>query len=179
MRIYEKALFISLIGISLIASSVFASHIPVLWLPFVISILIMAGAVTGLRLRTREEVKTSASEKNPLTKFVRLLKEEEKEVGLLLNEKTESAEWSERLEIDQQHFYTEIEEVRAGLVDVLGMKNYISVITTFAAAERQLNRALSAAIDTYYDEADKALTKGREQLLLTLQIIEQTGMAQN
>jgi len=172
---YQKPLLISAIGISLIASSLFASHIPVLWLPFSISILVMAGATIGLRLISREEVQASSSEKNPLNKFVRLLNEEEKAVSGILENEDNSAEWTEQIEIDQQHFYMQIEEVRSGLVDVLGMKKYISVITSFAAAERNLNRGLSAAIDAYYDEARKALTKGRAQLLLTLQVIEQTG----
>lgn len=176
---YQKPLLITIIGIALIASSVFASHIPVLWPPFTVSVLVLGVAIAGLRIISKEEIQASSSEKNPLNRFIRLLKEEEKEIGLLLKEEDDSAEWTERIETDQQHFYTQVEEVRSGLVDMLGMKEYIPVITTFASAERQLNRGLSAAIDSYYEEARNALTKGRDQLRLTLQVLVQTGIIKN
>lgn len=72
---------------------------------------------------------------------------------------------------------TRFPEARPALLRLGGLSGYATVMDTFAAAERQINRAWSAAADGYLDEARASLHTGRELLAETTKRLASLGSA--
>ncbi|HID75177.1 MAG TPA: hypothetical protein EYP56_04180 [Planctomycetaceae bacterium] len=68
-------------------------------------------------------------------------------------------------------------EARQQLAGQLGMRRMAAVMDSFAAAERQINRAWSAAVDEADDEALRCLREAAELLAETRRRLGQSGSA--
>ncbi len=172
MRSLYNQLLIVLIALSVITASVFAAHIPPLWWPFTASVIVLSAALAGLRLLNRESGQTIAKQETPVNRFIDLIQTLIHDLETTFLNEAFSQKWLDRLEEKLEHFQLASESLRPGLVDSLGMKQFIAVITPFAQAERQLNRALSAAMDEYPDESLQSLQDARIQLIQTVELLQ-------
>ena len=63
-------------------------------------------------------------------------------------------------------------DARQALIGRHGLGGYAMIMDRFAAAERQINRARSAAADGVYDEAETCLKAAADRLRETSQTLE-------
>lgn len=63
-------------------------------------------------------------------------------------------------------------QARESIAHSYGLQSYADVMNPFAAGERYLNRVWSTSTDGYIDEAQKYVTKAREQFEEALEVFE-------
>jgi len=171
MKTTIRTVAIIVIIVAVIAASLFAAHIPPLWPPFTVSVLVLAAALFVLRHVNKESYSGADNPQNPFNRFRRLLEEQ---FGFLQQFNENSELDTGLLEDRLEHQFTEVESLRTGLVEFLGMARYVAVFTPFAQAERLQYRGLSAALDGYSEEARKSLLQAQKHLREALSQIKQT-----
>ncbi|HUU28261.1 MAG TPA: hypothetical protein VM123_10650 [archaeon] len=153
-----------LLIVSSITASVYASHIPVLTRGFSISLLVMIFSIWLLRRRAASAADiTDPSGKKARFDFSGTLESILKALEKLLERDEPScAEIHRRLDslIEGQLF--DFAQAREELLAALGYGPFARVMADFTQAERTLNRAWSAAVDSYPEEALDSLKLARE-----------------
>lgn len=139
------------------------------WLFGVAAGLLLGGAVVGRRARRLELEKSAAAGAGASDVPTPALLDEALEVAQRLAEAIDPARVDDesvlrrlRDGVDdlRERFFEPLEFGRAAVVEQLGMAGYARMMDRFAAAERQFNRAWSAAADHVGDEAVKCLREG-------------------
>lgn len=161
MRVFS----ILVIIVGTIGAAVTASHIPPLWLEFVIFLVLTSIGLYLSRKKTSEELTTQNDSANPLNQFKILIDEN---VELLTKVKRNEKVIHDFLENCQiEHIYNQVEQIRIGILNQLGMKKYISIFSPFARAERLLYRGYSSATDGYNEEAIQSLAQSLDFFKMT------------
>jgi hypothetical protein len=161
MKIFAFMLIIA----GTIGSAVTAAHIPPLWLEFTI-FLIITGA--GLYLKRKKSLENYANQNNsvnPLNQFKILIDEQLNYLTGLVDNDIVKIDLLKNCQIE--HLYNRVEQIRVGIINQLGMKKYISIISPFARAERLLYRGYSSAIDGYDEEAKQSIKQSLEFFKIT------------
>ena len=152
-----KALNLLVLIISVIAASVYASHIPPLWLPFSLAVLVMIITLYVLRRNAKADLTQAQNERHPLKIFAEMVGKSLTLCEHLLKQKDYDPSDVEKLEDLSEFLTTHMERIHPQLTEILGMKTFIDIILPYARAERLMNRALSAMMDGYATEANKSL----------------------
>ena len=161
MRVFS----ILVIIIGTIGAAVTAAHIPPLWLEFIIFQIITSAGIYLNRKKTSEALNTQNNSANPLNQFIILIDEYvELLTGVIAND-NDMYSLFENCQIE--HLYNQVEQVRVGIINQLGMKKYISIISPFARAERLLYRGYSSVTDGYKEEAKQSLTQSLDFFKMT------------
>ncbi len=145
-----KSVTIIIIAVSMITASIFAAHIPMLWVPFIGALVIMSAAIYGLRIINKNIIiKEAVQGIGSVNSFTASVKETEKLAADFIDGTIDGSVLEDKLEILQSRF----EKTGDKLREELGMKLYTERVIKYAGAERLMNRALSAALDGYPEEA--------------------------
>ena len=161
MRVFS----ILVIIVGTIGSAVTASHIPPFWLEFIIFLVITSIGIYLSRRKTSEKLKTQNNSSNPVNQFKILIDEYVELLTTYIKSEKDIEEFLENSQIE--HLYNQVEKIRIGIINQLGMKKYITVFSPFARAERLLYRGYSAATDGYDEETKKSLNQSLEFLKMT------------
>ncbi len=153
MKKLLNILNIAVLVVSVITASVFAAHIPPLWGPFTVSVLIMAGSLFLRRTKSRAELLHGNASNNPVSIFRELIRQALSSVEKLIQKNDLKSEDADLLEDLTERLTTEMDQIHPALVEALGMKPFIDVILPYARGERMIHRALSALTDRYPEEA--------------------------
>ncbi|MCF8239844.1 MAG: hypothetical protein K9J16_00555 [Melioribacteraceae bacterium] len=153
------------ISIGTIGAAITAAHIPPLWLEFIIFLVITGAGIYLNRKKTSAILKSQNNSANPLNQFRILIDEYVELVTRVIESDNAINSLLENSHIE--HLYNQVEQVRVGIINQLGMKKYISIISPFARAERLLYRGYSSATDEYYDEAKQSLTQSLDFFKMT------------
>lgn len=160
-----KVISILLIIAGTIGASVTAAHIPPLWLEFII-FLFITGAGIYLKRKNLSGINNAQNESvDPLNQFKTLIDEQVKFLAALIEKDNVPQGLIANGQIE--HLYNQVEQIRINLINQLGMKKYIALISPFARAERELYRGYSAAIDGYDDEATQSISQSLEFFKMT------------
>ncbi len=154
---------------SLIAAAFFAAKIPTMWTGFAVSSAIMLLAILVQRKERKALFTDASSGRLTLDDFYKaLLKLETK-----LEEYSEKpAEYfTEQVENDLEEILPEVDGYRMGIIEQAGVEKYTEIITTYATAERLINRGVSAAIDKYSAAAKEYFSSALPALKETIKII--------
>ena len=150
-----------------IGASVTAAHIPPLWLEFSLYILL---AGTGIYMNRKNPFKTNKTEESrvdSLNRFKELIDEQLELISHLIKDDNVKKGLLNNGQIE--HLYNDVEEIRVDMINQLGMKKYITIISPFAQAERLLYRGYSSAMDGYEHEAKQSISQSLEFFKITKQ----------
>lgn len=161
MRVFS----ILVIIVGTIGAAVTASHIPPLWLEFVIFLVITSIGIYWRRKKTSIELSIQNNSANPLIQFKILIDENVEMLTMVIRNEKVKHDFLENCQIE--HLYNQVEQIRIGILNQLGMKKYISIFSPFARAERLLYRGYSSATDGYFEEAILSLTQSLDFFKVT------------
>ena len=158
----RKLLGYLLLTVSTVAAAVFASPIPVLTAPFAVSLAVMAFSLWLVRKKPSPDELARQPDESTFDHVACL----ESISGAL-------ARLDEREDLDCEQIHRELDHLiegevfdfaqnRNSLQARLGYGPYSRVMADFTRAERTLNRAWSAAVDSYHGEAHDSLHLARE-----------------
>lgn len=167
-----KILNLSIMIISVIAASVFAAHIPPLWWPFSLSALVLTATLYILRKSAKRDLNQAQNEHHPLKIFKEMVVKSLDVCQTLLSKSGYDETDVEYLENLSELLITQMERIHPQLTEILGMKSFIDIILPYARAERLMNRALSAMMDGYGEEANESLKKSLPFLRETVTKLE-------
>lgn len=160
-----KIFSILIIILGTIGASVTAAHIPPLWIVFFIFLVITGFGIYLNREKISGGNNAQNDSANPLDNFKTLVDEQIKFLSELIGK--DDAAQNLIANGDIEHLYNQVEQIRISIINQLGMKKYITVISPFARAERELYRAYSSAIDGYYDEATQCISQSLDFFRIT------------
>lgn len=161
MNSFYRTTLLVISFISTIACTLFASHIPPLWIPFTVSAIVLAFSLLMNRRLLREEIEQSEAVDNPILMLDELIKTLLLDMDVwqgLENNEDKTAKINQKV----THIYNAIEQIRPALLEVVGIRIYAELFSMFSIGDRQLNRALSAAMDGYWQEASENLRQSAE-----------------
>lgn len=161
MRVFSIVVII----VGIIGAAVTASHIPPFWLEFVIFLFITSIGIYLSRKKTSEELTTQNNSANLLNQFKFLIDENVELLTKVITQDKGIQDFLENCQIE--HLYTQVEQIRIGIINQLGMKKYISIFSPFARAERLLYRGYSSATDGYNEEAKQSLIQSLDFFKIT------------
>ncbi len=173
MNKYVETFNILLMIASVIAASVWAAHIPPLWLPFGLAVAVLLFTLTVHRKGTKTRLQTARSEHHPLHVFGEMISGSLHLVSALMHKNEITPEDVDRLEDLVEANTTRMERIHPQLTETLGMKTFIDLILPFARSERMINRALSAMMDGYFDEAKRDLQESLPYLQKSERILKE------
>lgn len=161
MRVFS----ILIIIVGTIGAAVTAAHIPPLWLEFIIFLVITSAGIYLNRKKTSDKFSTQNNYVSPLNQFKTLIDEQVELLTGFIENNNVMHGLLENYQVE--HLYNQVEQIRIGIINQLGMKKYISIISPFARAERLLYRGYSSATDGYSEEAKQSLTQSLEFFKMT------------
>ena len=158
----RKGLYIAFIILGVIAASLFAAHIPPYWGRFAVANLFIIAGVLGLH-RERQAALQDNHRQQVRQSLLEPFRQLHRSVEELLAGGDPGPGWPEGEALEElfRERFLEIENVRSLLQLRLGTAQFIDVSTVLARAERLINRAVSATIDGYPEEAYAALQEAR------------------
>jgi hypothetical protein len=142
---------VSLLGISLFAATIFAAGSQIHWLGFSSAAFVMIVAVFWSRIIAKKKIETETENNKSASSF----KNDLGNVKELCERYSTELSEENRFEIEEKFLEVlpDIEERRIALINEFGLPKYTEVISTYAKAERRINRGVSAAIDGFIKEA--------------------------
>ncbi|MCF6270351.1 MAG: hypothetical protein L3J41_11610 [Melioribacteraceae bacterium] len=178
MKINKNRILIISIAIMVVVATLAASHTPINWNYFILSVVILT-IVIWLQKRDLKKILTE-SENNglPLNKFEELLNT----ILLKLDEVSKNEideKYSNKLFSIMDETMPDIDEYRIAMINQYGITNYTQISIPFAKAERLINRGVSTAIDGYYEESQKNISNSLEFLELSIKEIEKIKVGNN
>ena len=153
------------------SASVFAAHIPPMWYHFSASILVLVVAIYFQRKSLKQEILNAKEESYSLESFEKFLRELESALQKVLALGVEGEESANMLENSIERITIEMDYFRVNIAEEIGIGKYTEVITTFAKAERKLNRGYSALIDGYREAAEENLTEALRLVKNSLEVV--------
>ncbi len=173
----NRILLIS-IALMVVAATLAASHTPIDWNYFALSVVILAILIFVQKHELKKTLTESKNSGLSLNKFEELLDT----VLLKLDEisKNEIDEkYSNKLLSIMDEVMPDIDEYRISMINQYGVANYTQICIPFAKAERLINRGVSAAIDGYLEESQKNISNSLKFLKLSIKEIEKTKVEKN
>lgn len=161
MRILSILIIIS----GTIGAAVTAAHIPPLWLKFSIFLVVTTIGIYLNRKKSANKYCAQNNSTNPLNQFRDLINEHVELLTGFIENDNAMQDLLENCQIE--HLFNQVEQLRISIINQLGMKKYISIISPFARAERLLYRAYSSATDGYNEEAKQSVIQSLEFFKMT------------
>ncbi len=146
-------------------------------LVFLVSVIVMAGSALSMRRMSRSAMGVSGSgrpESSPaecLNSACQAVNELSDKVGAADDEPTRLRLIVVELASVGQNQMTAFVEARSQLTGELGLGKTAEIMDRFAAAERQVNRAWSAAADAHMEEAAGCLDTAKQLLADTRELL--------
>jgi len=169
----QKTVYILLMIVGVIAASLFAAHIPPYWGLFALASLVILMGVVGLHRLRRNQLRQNHQRQQVRSSLLEPFVGLQQMVERLLSGNHPQPNLPDGVELEERfrEYFLQIENVRELLRMRLGTTRFIDFSTTLARAERLINRAVSATIDGYPDEALLSLREAEPFLKETVKIL--------
>ena len=153
-----------LLTVSTVAACLFAARVPMMTAPLVASVAVMAASVVLMRRSYRARLEREVSSENGnLFDFSAAAGDV---LGTLEILESDTQAGCERIhkELDRMvdGVLFDFAEARQGLMALYGFGGFAHVVGEFTRGERAVNRAWSAAVDGYPEEARSSVRRARE-----------------
>jgi hypothetical protein len=161
---------VTLLGISLFAATIFAAGNQINWFGFSSAAFAMIVSVFWSRIITNKKIKSETENSKSTSTFSNDLKNVK---ALCVLYSTELSE-ENRFDIEEKFIEVlpDIEERRIALINEFGLPKYTEVISTYAKAERKINRGVSAAIDGFINEAKKYFNEAIQIIIQSQELLK-------
>lgn len=167
MTKFTKISLLLAITIAIIALVLIAAYTPIHWGYFTIVSIVLSLLIW---MQKREVKKTLMEEKSQvfsLTSFEEKLQSVFKKIIIISDHETTQNDDKKTNDISSL-MMPNIDDYRISMIHQLGVVKYTNISIPFSKAERLINRAISAAVDGYLEEAGHNINEAKKCITITL-----------
>jgi len=159
------------IAVMVVISALAASHTPIYWEYFGLSVIILAGLIFLQKREIKKEINEGIDSGFNYSKFkdtVEKLRIELKKIS----EKEIDNDYSENLITILENYLPDMDDYRINIINKFSVADYTKITIPFSQAERLINRGHSAAVDGYFVESQESIKKALSYLDLLTEEME-------
>ena len=171
---WQKVLTLVIIILAVVSASLYGAMIPINWQGFGVSSLVLLVAIIFQRKSLKKEIQEGKEGKYSLQSFLEFTNKLESNLRQILNKNfpITNSQIEKILEKETEKISLEMDSFKNKIVEEIGVGKFTEIMTTFAKAERKLNRAYSALIDGYKEETLSDVEESIRLIDETRKIIE-------
>lgn len=151
------------IAVMVVVSALAASHTPIYWEYFGLSVIILAGLIFLQKREMKKELDEGIDSGFNYLRFkdaVRKLKSE----LISISEREIDNNYTKKLMEVLDRYQPNMDDYRINIINKFSIADYTKITIPFSQAERLINRGHSAAIDGYLDESQQSIKKALNYL---------------
>ena len=163
MKNIKSKILLTAIALLVAVSTLVASHTPIYWEYFGISVIVLAILITLQKREIKKELSENVNSEFNFVKF-KIMVENVTIKLQTISEESINDNYQNNLMETLDESMPNIDDYRLTITNQLGIENYTKISIPFSQAERIINRGHSAAIDGYLFESQINIRKALKYL---------------